>query len=216
MSRPQHKIAGKKFNRLQVLHITKPNRHGQRMWLCECDCGNFKAVRATNIVSGSTKSCGCVRKENGLKHGGHGTGVYQSWYSMMDRCYKSKYKCHALYAAKGITVCDRWHDFVNFREDMGERPEGLTLDRRDNSKGYFPENCRWITNKEQQRNKDNNRYLTYEGKTLTIGEWGEIVGISGSIIHSRIRIGWTTEEALTIPVSSSNRISDIRANQGKT
>jgi hypothetical protein len=128
-------------------------------------------------------------------------GTYTSWALMKDRCVNKNYRRSDRYMGRGITVCKRWQGFENFLADMGERPPGLTLDRIDNDKGYFPGNCRWATWTQQQRNKSNNRLLTFRGKTKTASEWAEQYGMTMSRLCRRIgRDGWPLEKALLTPL----------------
>jgi hypothetical protein len=126
-------------------------------WTALCDCGNLTTVTSCNLRSGSTKSCGCLRKEV-LKakfrtHGQHGSPTWYSWISMKSRCNNPKASQYELYGGRGITICERWDKFENFLEDMGERPNGKTLDRINVNKGYEPSNCKWSTKKEQAQNR---------------------------------------------------------------
>jgi hypothetical protein len=120
---------------------------------------------------------------------------------MMDRCYRKNNPQFKDYGGRGITVCDRWFDFVNFLTDMGEKPAGLTLERRDNDKGYSPSNCYWATRKQQGINKRNTKFLTFRGETKPLNEWAVITGISRAVIRGRVyTYGWTDEQALSVPV----------------
>ena len=126
----------------------------------------------------------------------------RTYRAMIDRCYNPKQDSYPHYGGRGITVCDRWLESItNFVADMGERPPGMTIDRIDLDGPYSPENCRWATSIEQMNNRTNNRFLTYNGQTLTAAQWSRIVSIDGSIICGRIRSGWSVERALTEPVS---------------
>jgi hypothetical protein len=118
---------------------------------------------------------------------------------MIQRCHNPNTKKFHLYGGRGITVCERWRKFENFLADMGERPEGMTLDRVDGEKGYGPENCRWATFKQQSRNTTQNVFLIHAGASRCIAEWAEITGIPRSAISGRLRRGWSVREALTLP-----------------
>jgi hypothetical protein len=132
------------------------------------------------------------------------TPTYLSWNSMRRRCYLGSTGKRPDYA--NISVCERWEVYKNFVEDMGHRPEGMTLDRVDPEKGYHPENCRWADSSTQQRNKRNNRVLTYLGKTQTLADWEEEVGIARATLNARLNIyGWTPEEALFTPVGQKRK-----------
>lgn len=102
------------------------------------------------------------------------TPTYISWMRMRDRCNNKKHHAFGRYGGAGVRVCERWDSFVNFLEDMGERPPGTSLDRLDNSKGYCKENCRWATEVQQQRNRRTNVLVTINGQTRCVSEWAEL------------------------------------------
>lgn len=150
MGRPLTSIKyASKFGRLKVLGVVDENKY-----LCRCDCGNQKTFTAHQITSGNVKSCGCLRREGrNPRHGMSKSRTYYSWASMMSRCYNEKVKDFKNWGGRGIRVDERWHLFDNFYADMGEKPDGLSLDRIDNEKGYGPGNCRWATRLMQQQNR---------------------------------------------------------------
>ena len=161
----KHDLRDQRFGRLIVVAEAPPTPSGDQLvtnWFCVCDCGGSKAVRAASLVGGRTQSCGCIHKEQLIrrkyKHGhslqGHTTRTYRSWYGMLSRCTNPNHKDWQYYGGRSIVVCARWKDFRNFLADMGERPEGKTLDRYPNNDGnYEPSNCRWATPAEQEQNK---------------------------------------------------------------
>lgn len=131
------------------------------------------------------------------------TPTYVSWAAMRARCTQPSHPKFALYGGRGISVCDRWQTFENFLADMGERPEGTTLDRHPNRDGnYEPGNCRWATDSEQNSHRSNNHLLTLEGVTLTVAAWARRVGLSKSTLRMRLAAGWSTEAALTTPLAT--------------
>lgn len=149
---------GDKYNRLTA--IRKHHNDSKNVyWLFKCDCGNKKVLRKAHVISNSTKSCGCLRKELNkefggiVTHGKSGTSIYTIWQLMKERCFNKKRKEYDNYGGRGISVCKRWLKFENFYEDMGDRPNNLTLDRIDNDGNYEPNNCKWSTRKEQQNNR---------------------------------------------------------------
>jgi hypothetical protein len=130
------------------------------MWLCQCECGNTVVVNGNALRRGNTRSCGCLQKDEASlrrrTHGMKGTPTYRSWVAMKNRCTNPRQDNYGRYGARGIAVCDRWlgeGGFDAFLYDMGERPEGTTLDRIDPDGNYEPANCRWATAEEQERNK---------------------------------------------------------------
>jgi len=151
----------KKFNHWEVIERSSNDAQNKVQWLCKCDCGTIQIVRAKLLKSGGSKGCRkCMSKRTksssplAFRHGMSNTLVYKSWANMIARCHNSKDTGYKWYGARGITVCERWReDFLNFFNDMGHRTKDLTIERIDNDKGYFPENCKWATTKEQNSNK---------------------------------------------------------------
>ena len=195
-------LIGKRFGRLTVLDIAGKDNQKKYFWLCKCDCGNIKKIRGSSLNFGSTKSCGCLWKEALLENGKKGTHhmtntqEYNIWAIMKQRCLNKNNPKYKNYGGRGIKVCEEWLKFDNFYKDMGERPEGKSIDRIDNEKGYFKENCRWATLKQQGRNKRNNRIITYKGKTMCLPEWAEALKITYSSLEHRLNRGWNLERAL--------------------
>lgn len=116
---------------------------------------------------------------------------------MRGRCLNTKHKDYADYGGRGVTVCDRWKTFDNFIADMGPAPANATVERIDNNGNYEPKNCRWATRAEQGRNKRNNRFLTYDGKTQHLTAWARDLGIAHSTLRERLERGWPVEKALS-------------------
>ena len=145
-------LTKRKFGRWTVLKEEEP-RSRSRMWLCICKCGNIKTIAGSSLKCGGSRSCGCIIKEAGTSLGMWGKPVYHSWEGMIQRCNNPNDKSYKNYGGRGITVCKEWLKFENFYKDMGDCPDGLSIERVENSKGYFPENCKWATQTEQQRNK---------------------------------------------------------------
>ncbi len=202
-------LTGQRFERLVVLRFVDKNQFRHSLWLCECDCGIEKIVLGYDLKSGHTKSCGCLQKEKAsivnTKHGHTKNGklskTWITWRGMTQRCVDIGHKQYKDYGGRGITVCRRWRNFVNFLKDMGEHPgKEYQIDRVDNDGNYCRENCRWATKKEQMRNTRQNRLITFEGKTRCLIEWAEEYRMSDGTLRSRFRLGWSIEKALTTPV----------------
>ena len=200
---------GQRFGRLRVA-IPVGWRKGKRAVLCVCDCGNINAPIPSHLFSGRSQSCGCLSREKLLgsqtTHGRSKTHIYAVYIGMKNRCSNVNHKDYRHYGARGIKVCDRWQVFENFLADMGERPSGMTLERRDNNLGYCPENCSWQSRKVQSNNTRNNRLITFKGKTQNLASWSEELGIKSDTIRQRIDVyGWSIEDALSTPVWKRRR-----------
>lgn len=199
-------LEGQKFGRLTVLGLADKIKQGNSVWHCKCECGNQRVVLSNNLKRGHTMSCGCFNiqkvKEAQTTHGhtvnNKRSKVYCIWREMNRRCSDPKRECYPDYGGRGIKVCDRWLKFENFLADMGNPPHGMSIDRKDNNKGYYKENCRWATRKEQNNNTRRNHLLTLNGRTQTVAQWSEETGIMGPTIRYRLKkLGWTVERALT-------------------
>lgn len=183
-------------------------QYNRAHWLCRCDCRKETIVLSYNLKSGHTQSCGCLQKElsafrstvHGHNRVGKESAEHRTWRSMIQRCINPKNKNYHNYGGRKITVCERWVKFENFLADMGKVPIGLQLDRSNNDKGYFKENCCWSTPKEQQRNKRNNHLETYGEKTQCVAVWAEEYNISYDTLLHRLRRGWSIEKALMTPI----------------
>lgn len=205
------KYAGRRFGRLVVLGVARP-----RYLTVRCDCGVTKEVRSADVVSGNTQSCGCLKAEletsnpHSRKHGMRQTPTYKKWASMVDRTTNPGCTRWSYYGGRGIGLFEPWRKFENFFADMGVCPDGLTLERRDNSKGYFPDNCVWADKIAQANNRRNNRILTARGLSLSVGQWAIRAGVNESLIRNRLKRGWSVDNAIFKPQQTEGNKSRLR------
>lgn len=209
-------IIGKKINRFTIIESAGKDKYRNILWLCVCECGKTKIIRNSSLLSEKTKSCGCLRSENGykksqsnIKHGHskrkNKSRIYIIWESMIQRCTNPNRISYDNYGGRGISVCDKWKNFENFLLDIGEPPtEKHSLDRIDNDGNYCPENCRWATRKEQARNTRKNKFINFNGKMWCISELAEKYNIAPSTLFSRINRGISVHEALRISYSEES------------
>jgi hypothetical protein len=217
MPKPNPITPGERFGRFTALETrqTRTYASGTNIHFreCKCDCGAVKFVSETKLRSGHTRSCGCLQAEvtavRSTKHGcskrGEKTKAYGVWCGILNRCTNPKNPAFPNYGGRGINICDRWLKFENFLEDMGEPPLGLTIDRLDNDKGYFRENCAWKTRTDQARNRRSSLKITFDGLTLTVAEWSIRTGIGRRTLEARFHAGWSADKILTTQVSKSTR-----------
>lgn len=197
-------ITGKSFGRLIVIGLSHRNKNNDLYWNVRCQCGTEKTVLGNSLKNGSIQSCGCLVKEKikklRYKHGMSRSATYLAWRGMKSRCLNPKHRAYHRYGRKGVIICDEWiNSFESFYNDMGEKPKGLTLDRINGNKGYFKENCRWATYKQQARNMKCNRIIEYKGERKTLAEYAEKFGLNPTTLLYRIKANWPIEKALTKP-----------------
>lgn len=194
-------VTSKRFGNLIAIKSVGKGKDGI-LWQCVCDCGNTRLCRASDLRAGKNISCGCKRgKPPGLSvaHGKR-SRPNRIWKQMRQRCLNKNDSAYDRYGGRGIRICPEWSDFKVFHAWAISHgyTEDLEIDRRDNSKGYFPENCRWVDLKTQARNKKNNHLITFNGKTLPMAQWTEEMGFKPWILSNRIHgLGWSPEKALT-------------------
>ena len=198
---------GLRSGRLLVLGLAEKKGRAYR-WQCLCDCGSYVTVDGNNLFR-NCFSCGCYRSERvakqNTKHSMCDSPTYNSWRSMLSRCKYPSMPSYERYKARGITVCDRWQSFEIFLADMGERPEGTSIDRIDNNKGYSPDNCRWATPLEQQNNTESNHLLTFKDQTLSVTQWAKRLGCLPPTLFARLRMGWGIEKTLSTPIRPKSK-----------
>lgn len=211
---------GAKFGDLRVGRFMGPNRHGALSWECHCICGNTKIVSGGNLRGPTgTRSCGCRRarmlREGITKtHGMKKTSEWQAWQGAKMRCHSPRHVGYPNYGGRGLVVCDGWRrDFPAFFAALGHRPSAShSLDRIDPNLGYvcgrcdqceangWPMNCRWLGNREQQRNRRSHRRIAFRGEELPLAAWAERVGMDPERVRQRLENGWSVGRALTEPV----------------
>lgn len=200
-------LTGQQFGQLTVLERAdnhfKPNGKRVVRWLCQCKCGNTTITTTDNLVGGHTKSCGCLRHTPyTMTHGETNTRLYKIWIGMKNRCDNPNNYNYVNYGGRGIKVCDEWDvSYEAFRDWALSNgyTDRLTIDREDCNGDYEPLNCRWVNNKKQANNRRSNKYITFDGETHTLSEWGDITGIKPNTIRMRLDVyGYTVEEALNL------------------
>ena len=139
------------------------------------------------------------------KHGYHGTPTYRSWLAMHTRCRWTKGKDYARYGGRGIKVCARWMSFPNFLEDMGDRPAGLVLERKNTDGDYNKENCHWASPKTNANNRSNNRRFACGGRCLSLVDWSIETGIPISTLRNRLLRGWSVRRTMSTPAAAKHR-----------
>lgn len=194
-------LTDQRFGLLVVLERVENSRDGHSRWLCKCDCGNTCVVSQENLHREGMIGCGCLRGKKSA-HGKSRTHIYIIWGKMKGRCNNPSNSLYKDYGGRGITLCDEWHEFMPFYDwaMANGYQDNLQIDRKDNDKGYSPDNCRWVTSKENCNNRRNNLNITYKGETKTLAQWSECLGINEVTLRSRIRCGWSIEKSFTTPV----------------
>lgn len=178
-------LTGKVFTRWTVIKRADYVAGKHTHWICKCSCGKEKSIDGICLRNGSSRSCGCLMAEENRIHGLNDSRLQTVWENMIQRCKNENAPNYHHYGGRGIYVCDRWTNIKNFAEDMGEPPEGMSLDRIDNNGPYSPDNCRWATGSEQCRNSRQSRRWHVHGVMYeTAEEAGIANGVTKSVICS--------------------------------
>lgn len=194
-------LTGQRFGKLTVIQRGEDVHFSGKpcvCWVCRCDCGKIKTISGASLRSGHTKSCGCSM----VKHGkSHKERLYETWKNMRRRCYDKSNKRYANYGGKGVSICDDWNEYSNFRKWALENgySENLTIDRIDVNGNYCPENCRWTDNIVQANNTTRNRYIEYNGKIQSMADWAREFGIKYYTMNNRIQHGWSMDKIKNTP-----------------
>lgn len=204
---------GTQFKFLKIVgraDTVRADGYVREKYICQCTCGRtlIKSKTALRLTPDTQcKSCaGKVGAETRGADGRSSTLTWSSWQAMFQRCNNPKHHAYPRYGGRGIAVCKRWFDFEKFLKDMGPRPEGTSLERRNNDRGYAPSNCYWATPSEQQRNRRSGRYLTADGRTQLMVDWARELGVRPTTIWLRLeKLGWSEQDACTIPSSGRRK-----------
>lgn len=203
MNKPKN-LSGQKFGRLTALYRLHNYHKKGTYWLCVCDCGKFVIVHYNSLTRNVTKSCGCYNRECSSKrrktHGHTRTRIYEIWCNIKSRCYNIKNHAYKNYGGRGIAVLHEWeHDFMAFYNwaMANGYNDTLTIDRIDVNGNYEPNNCRWVSYKQQSRNRRSNLNYTINGITHCLKEWCEIYNVNYKLVWSRLKRGWDLLRALT-------------------
>ena len=190
-------LTGQRFGLLTVIERA-PSHKRKTYWTCKCDCGNTITTVTVSLRHTGKTSCGCdtsfKRSTRVRTHNKSKSPAYKSWTMMKYRCLNPNYTHYKYYGGRGIGICQEWIDsFETFYRDMGDRPEGLTLDRIDTDKGYCKENCKWSTRAEQIDNRRNKVFLTHAGHRMYIKDWATVLGVTRAQIYLALYHGATLE-----------------------
>lgn len=192
-------LTGQRFGRLKVLRFVGVNALRKAVWACTCDCGALHPAVGSSLLRGHTRSCGCLVKDMHLTHGATGTTTHRTWLAMRARCNNPKHADYPNYGGRGIKVCARWRAFENFLADMGERPKGMSIERRKVNGNYTPRNCEWATPQQQSSNRRNTIQLTANGERLPLVTWAARLAIPTGTLRTRLRYGWSEQRVCTTP-----------------
>lgn len=210
-------ITGSIFGYLTVVSLVSSGKSQNTRWECKCRCGSSFVTTRWNLVRGDTKSCGCLRKEVAStlnsthclsKH-----PLYSRWKGISSRCYNTSAKGYHNYGGRGIYMCDEWRTnfkvFYNWSLDNGFSPD-LEIDRINNDGPYSPDNCRWVSRKDNVRNRRVTNKVIYEGKEIALAELAEQKNIKLSFLYDRLyTLGWDLEDALNIPSLTKDSIKNL-------
>jgi len=187
----KNELMGQRFGRLVALRPTIKRKHRNVIWLCQCDCGNIVEIQATNLVKGNTRSCGCLQREIASKSGSmhliHGDSqkqtkffrLWRTWCHMKERCNNQNHPGYKNYGGRGIKVCSEWEKSYQLFKDWSLSygyQNNLAIDRIDNDQGYYPENCQWITHKENTAKKTRDHQIITMRAFLLGIRLGRILG----------------------------------------
>ncbi len=198
-------MIGSKFNSWTIIGDPVTDKHWVKNFPARCECGTLRMVRLNALVKGITKSCGCSKLKKLPRN--NKDKIFKKWKDMMQRCYKHT-DSHKNYRDRGIKVCAAWHDYsvFNIWAKANGFSQDLQIDRINNDGDYSPENCRFITRKQNCNNRSTNRFIEFNSQKKTLSQWQDVTGINQLTIRNRIVAqGWSVERSLTEPVKKSKR-----------
>lgn len=210
-------LTGHIYGDLEVIKISVDEACKKKKWLCRCKCGKECIVSGSNLRSGHTKhcpSCGYkITKEKKTTHGQTKTKLYYVWRGMLNRCENPNFKSYQDYGARGIKVCEEWHNsktFLDWSKENGYE-DGLEIDRINTDGDYCPSNCRWIKRLENSNNKRNNKLIEHNGETKTLAEWARHFGVNYKNLSRNIIKGYSLIDAVNREKSGdrSHKIKNI-------
>jgi hypothetical protein len=193
-------LTNKRFGKWTALEYVRIGARSK--WRCKCDCGTERLIWSNDLTHERTSNCGCTRRTHGMTN----SREFETWNSMRKRCLRKTNHNYKNYGGRGIAVCRRWlNSFANFYADMGPKPVGAQLDRINNDGPYSPQNCRWVTPRQNANNRGNNRRLTYMGQTKTLAEWSLTLGNNANLVGIRLKQGWPIDDAVKLPPNKGRR-----------
>lgn len=212
MNYREYNLIGNRYGMIEVIAENGRSKHGDKVWLCKCDCGKEVNEVTSVLTHGKRRSCGCQVGANFKIHGFSKERLHSIWKGIRARCNNESCSKFHRYGGRGITYCKEWEDYTVFREwalNNGYQ-DNLTIDRIDVNGNYEPNNCRWITIQEQERNKTNTVYMTYKGQTKPLVEWAEIYNINRTTLRHRfIDYKWDAEKCLGKPTKKRGKICEL-------
>lgn len=185
-------LRGQVFGRLTVIERAGSTKAGRAIWKCKCSCGNYTNSVSSDLRNGDVKSCGCYRHDIDILRSAasnKNTRLYRIWIAMKKRCYNKNDSKYKYYGEAGIDVCEDWRtSYKSFKEwsTSNGYAEDLTIDRIDVSRGYYPDNCRWVSMKVQSNNRSNNRIITYNGTNYTLAQLAEKFNLPYNKLYHRV------------------------------
>jgi hypothetical protein len=199
-------ITGQRFGKLTVLELDKSKSGcGGSRWKCQCDCGAIKIIESARLRSGHGTQCqACANEQNRIRNTTHGDSysrLHRCWTGMIWRCNSTSKRNYNFYLARGIKVCEEWHDYLKFKEWALQNgfKENLEIDRINCDGNYEPSNCRWVTELEQQRNRRDIKPISWRGETHALSEWSDILKIGYATLYMRLhKWKWPLDKAFTV------------------